>query len=152
MMYHCNGNTRCIMIHFTLVRQIWTNSCVTAVITYSYGSINSFPHRDSLTNHVIDRYPDSKVHGANMGPIWGRQDPGGPHVDPMNFAIWVHYTSRLWPGVGVTKPISSVPLFSEIFSIAKTHVCYWISRLYLTGVAAAQLRWHLSNINVIQII
>ena len=26
-----------------------------------------------------------------MGPIWGRQDPGGPHVGPMNFAIWVHY-------------------------------------------------------------
>ena len=33
-------------------------------------------------------YPDSKDHGANMGPIWGRQDPGGPHVGPMNFAIW----------------------------------------------------------------
>ena len=32
--------------------------------------------------------PDSKVHGANMGPIWGRQDPGGPHVGPVNFAIW----------------------------------------------------------------
>ena len=32
--------------------------------------------------------PDSKVHGANMGPIWGRQDPGGHHVGPMNFAIW----------------------------------------------------------------
>ena len=32
---------------------------------------------------------DSKVHGANMGPIWGRQDPGGPHVGPMDFAIWV---------------------------------------------------------------
>ena len=24
-----------------------------------------------------------------MGPIWGRQGPGGPHVGPMNFAIWV---------------------------------------------------------------
>ena len=36
-------------------------------------------------------YPDSKVHGANMGPIWGRQDPVGPHVGPMNFAIWVSY-------------------------------------------------------------
>ena len=35
-------------------------------------------------------YPDSKVHGANMGPIWGRQDPGGPHVGPMNLVIWVH--------------------------------------------------------------
>ena len=23
-----------------------------------------------------------------MGPIWGRQDPGGPNVGPMNFAIW----------------------------------------------------------------
>ena len=31
---------------------------------------------------------DSKVHGGNMGPIWGRQDPGGPHVGPMKFAIW----------------------------------------------------------------
>ena len=33
--------------------------------------------------------PDSKVHGANMGPIWGRQDPGGLHGGPINFAIWV---------------------------------------------------------------
>ena len=35
----------------------------------------------SYDNHA------SKVHGPNMGPIWGRQDPGGPHVGPMNFAI-----------------------------------------------------------------
>ena len=27
--------------------------------------------------------------GANMGPIWGRQDPSGPHVGAMNFVIWV---------------------------------------------------------------
>ena len=55
-------------------------------------------------------------------------------------------------GVGVTKPISSVPLFSNFFRVIKTHVTYWISRLYLSGVVAAQLRWHLSNINVIRII
>ena len=48
----------------------------------------------TATNHnktrtMCIRYgPDSKVRGANMGPIWGRQDPGGPHVVPMNFAIW----------------------------------------------------------------
>ena len=35
--------------------------------------------------------PDSKFHGANMGPIWGRQDPGGSHVGPMNFAFWDVY-------------------------------------------------------------
>ena len=42
--------------------------------------------RDTETNA---RYPDSKVHGANMGPIWELQDPGGPHVGAMNLAIWV---------------------------------------------------------------
>ena len=36
-----------------------------------------------------EQFPDSKVHGANMGPIWDRQDPGGPHVGPMNLPIWV---------------------------------------------------------------
>ena len=39
----------------------------------------------------IGYVPDSDVHGANMGPIWGRQDPGGPHVGPMKFAIWGVY-------------------------------------------------------------
>ena len=42
---------------------------------------------------TADPFPDSKVHGANMGPIWGRQDPGGPHVGTMNFAIWVYFVS-----------------------------------------------------------
>ena len=31
--------------------------------------------------------PDSKVHGAYMGPTWGRQDPGGAPFGPMNLAI-----------------------------------------------------------------
>ena len=40
----------------------------------------------------IEYIPDSKVHGANMGPVPGRQDRGGPHVGPMNFANWdVHH-------------------------------------------------------------
>ena len=40
-----------------------------------------------LEKNRLLTYPDSKVHGAHMGPIWGRQDPDGPHVGPMNFAI-----------------------------------------------------------------
>ena len=42
-------------------------------------------------------YPDNKVHGANMGPTWGRQDPGGPHVGPMDLAIgvWLHRCHRV---------------------------------------------------------
>ena len=26
--------------------------------------------------------PKSKIHGAEMGPFWGRQHPGGPHAGP----------------------------------------------------------------------
>ena len=33
-------------------------------------------------------YAERKVHRVNMGPIWVRQDPGGPHIGLMNFAIW----------------------------------------------------------------
>ena len=47
-----------------------------------------------LHGRFTDNTPDSKVHGANMGPIWGRQDPDGPHVGYMNFAIW----DRMMPG------------------------------------------------------
>ena len=51
---------------------------------------------------MSDEIADSKVHGANIGPIWGWQDPGGPHIGPMNFVIWdvywgyFGYTSLQW--------------------------------------------------------
>ena len=43
---------------------------------------------DWVCNWWMD-YHDNKVHWANVGPTWGRQDPGGLHVGPMNFNIWV---------------------------------------------------------------
>ena len=46
-------------------------------------------HLVVLHHQQVQGFPDNKVHGANMGPVLGRQDPGGPHVGPMNFAIWV---------------------------------------------------------------
>ena len=48
----------------------------------------SFSNQSGEVQHP---YPNSKVHGANVGPTWGRQDPGGPHVGHINFAIWVVY-------------------------------------------------------------
>ena len=32
--------------------------------------------------------PESKAHGVNMGPTWGWQDPGEPHVGHVNLVIW----------------------------------------------------------------
>ena len=43
--------------------------------------------------------PDSKVHGVYMGPTWGRQDPGEPHVGPMNLAtraVTLKHTCFSW--------------------------------------------------------
>ena len=42
-----------------------------------------------LYRNPRDLSPDSKVHGANMGPTWGRQVPDGSHIGPTNLAIWV---------------------------------------------------------------
>ena len=42
-------------------------------------------------------HPGSKIYGAKIGPIWGRQDPGGPHVGPMNFAIWELNSKAIQP-------------------------------------------------------
>ena len=65
-------------------------------------------------------------------------------------SVWCNYNrADSGSGVGVTQPISPVPLFSEFFSIVKIYE-YWISRPYSRSVSAAQLRWHLSNMNVIQ--
>ena len=55
-------------------------------------------------SRAVSTLPDSKIHGANMGPIWVRQDPGGPHVGPTNFAIWV-VMSWLGYGARVTAPL-----------------------------------------------
>ena len=37
----------------------------------------------------VMRNPNSKVHGANMGPTWVLSVLDGPHVGPMKFAIRV---------------------------------------------------------------
>ena len=41
--------------------------------------------------HGIYCRPDSKVHGANMGPTWVLSAPDGPHVGPMKLAIREDY-------------------------------------------------------------
>ena len=56
----------------------WLSSWVTQ-IRYSREAIHSF--------YFLRAIPDTKVHGANMGPTWVLSAPDGPHVGPMNHAI-----------------------------------------------------------------
>ena len=51
-----------------------------------------------------------------MGPIWGRQDPGGPHVGPMNFAIWVaqcHGLQYHSPALAITSHQQIMHVFAD---------------------------------------
>ena len=48
-----------------------------------------------MYNTWLQRNPDSKIHGAYMGPTWGWHDPGGSHVGPMILAIWEHITKTV---------------------------------------------------------
>ena len=50
-----------------------------------------------------------------MGPIWGRQDPGGPHVGPMNFAIWDPMAIKPLLIVMLTKEQSDI--YSKIHTL-----------------------------------
>ena len=71
-------------LEYNLAELTWTKSYeMWKIITHGPGN-STMVYILAITENI----PDSKVHGANMGPIWGRQDPGGPHVGPMNFAIW----------------------------------------------------------------
>ena len=72
--------------------------------------------------------PDSKVHGANIGPIWGRQDPGGPHVDPMNFGIWgVNIKTDLQSNRIVKDNMVMGPsyLLMEISTVVRLIMIFW---------------------------
>ena len=72
------------------------------------------------------------------------------HNDWLRWHQWWQDWTNNNSWVGVTEPISSIPLLSEFFIIFQTHVRNWILHLCETGIAAAQLRWYLSNMNVIQ--
>ena len=66
-------------------------------ITDSYSNFNNatvevWEWMNSFNPHFavyVILSPDNNVRGTNMGPTWGRQDPGGPHVGPMDLVIWV---------------------------------------------------------------
>ena len=53
-----------------------------------------------------------------MGPIWDRQDPGGPHVGPMKFVTW----AIAWINVDLTQS-----LMNDYVTI------YVIAYLYMTS-------------------
>ena len=75
----------------------------------------------------IQHYPDSKVCGANMGPVWGRQDPGGPHVGRMNIIIWV-FILAIWAKSDEMIIINTSPMLNIPALMKKADVAHNMSR------------------------
>ena len=70
------------------------------------------PWNNGCTLHKTT--PDSKVHRVNMGPTWVLSVPDGPHVSPMNLAIWdcsieCFTTALTFHDFAATKEDSSLP-------------------------------------------
>ena len=68
------------------------------------------------------KYPDSKVHGANMGPTWVLSAIDGPHVGSTNLAIRVYVCMT---GDGAVKQ------YVLYISCVCVYLCLYV-RIYIT--------------------
>ena len=93
--HHHNSKTEQIK---HLSRYHWNSDCqMTCVLlldsifviylTRSSNRFNKYAIKLNQNARQTRAYPDSKVHGANMGPAWVLSPLDRPHVGPMNLAI-----------------------------------------------------------------
>ena len=77
--------------------------------------------------------------------------PFGKNFFCTETTYFTHRKDFFWQGtgVGVTKAPFVNFSASRIFDLAKVPLRFFESRVCVTGAAAAELRWHLSNKNVI---
>ena len=86
ILIHCNERNT-TWNHISNCSSIILSGCLDEGYYYT---VEEVCHHDLEGGHCLSDWnnPDFNVHGANMGPIWGRQDPGGPHVVPVNLVFW----------------------------------------------------------------
>ena len=87
--------------------------------------------------------PDSKVHGANMGPTWVLSAPDGPHVGPMNPAnAMVTYSLRRVSG-GRTATLAPQTVRRPYgFYANRTATSRFLARRKVIASLAVFLTWH----------
>ena len=103
----------------------------------------------SNTAVIVHTYPDSMVHVANMGPTWGRRDPGGPHVGPLTFVIWVvnnvidrRTVSWLFCMIYLYYRVQPI-CFGSHTAFPWVHVCH----ILVTSMFTKHLSYHLIQLN-----
>ena len=61
---------------------IWSFTMLSHYWDVTYQRFGRFRHGHCSVSLLYTPYSDSMVHGANMGPIWGRQTQVGPMLAP----------------------------------------------------------------------
>ena len=76
---------------------VWCLIPLYGTLWYSWPSTDecypNFKHMNGIITAIGPHI--ARFHGANIGPTWGRQHPGGPRVGPMKFAIRVSITTTI---------------------------------------------------------
>ena len=78
------------MVYDMFIKCMWF-SFLDAFFMYCVINVVSSLSRQIMVHYLsgtnLYHYHDSKIHGANMGLIWGRQGLGWPHFGPMNLGV-----------------------------------------------------------------
>ena len=97
--------------------------------------------RQTNMNVIFKRYPDSKIHGANMGPTWVLSALGGPHVGPINLDIRVtnegNQLTKPHHNASLTRVAGVITVFLCVKAVARFTVTPPEFKLYtLSGFGA----------------
>ena len=82
-------------------------------------------------------YPDSKIHGAKMGPTWVLWGPDGPHVGPMNLAIRLGFQADQDYNMDSTEDVTyrysdnGSIIFILFYNMPQ---CVWNTRIRLSAI------------------
>ena len=118
------------------VQSVAVVECVAILRWGNYGSGEYDHDGDNDNDADANMFPNSMVHRAKMGPIWGRQDPGRPIVGHMNLAFLIvmiqwHVQHRLelmlWKYV---KPANEILSWHTVVRL-NFHLPNWEGKLYL---------------------
>ena len=82
--------TYCTMLELAWCHHLHANSCpgLSHCVMVMGKIYLAYPNFLKQIWACKERDPDSKVHGVNMGPTWGRQEPGWPHAGAIDLANW----------------------------------------------------------------
>ena len=139
MINNCEaGDMTCHHAHYDVIVMVllvaWHHQYIQLTwycIHHSMGQVHR-RSKSELTNGI----PDSKIYGANVGPNWGCQDPGGPHVGHTNLANWdtIAHPHRWAMGCLLQATGLNLPTYSM------TTLCKVVSAI--TSWTICHLRWH----------